>query len=80
MCHGVTFGQRAGKYPTIGDYVYISPGACIIGDIKIGNHVLIGPNAVVTESVPDHGVVIGNPAQVISNKGSRKYIRNPFHG
>lgn len=32
--------------------------------IKIGNDVLIAPNAYVNFDVPDHSVVVGNPGKV----------------
>ncbi len=80
LSHGVTLGiTHRGKkkgYPTIGDNVYIGPGAKIIGSVKIGNHVAIGANCVVTQDVPDHAVVVGIPAKVISYEGSRGYVRN----
>jgi serine O-acetyltransferase len=70
---GVTIGiagrdEKKGV-PEIGNYVYIAPGAKIIGKIKIGNNVMIGANAVVTKDVPDNSVVAGVPARIISNKG-----------
>lgn len=70
---GVTIGI-AGRnenkgVPEIGNYVYIAPGATIIGKIKIGNNVMVGANAVVTKDVPDNSVVAGVPAKIISNKG-----------
>lgn len=42
-----------GGAPTIGDNVYIGPGAKIFGAIHIGNNVRIGANCVVLEDVPD---------------------------
>ncbi|WP_364140980.1 serine O-acetyltransferase [Paenibacillus sp. LPE1-1-1.1] len=79
---GVTIGASSrGKnigVPTIGDFVYIGAGAMIIGNVKIGNHAAIGANSVVTKDVPDHGVVVGMPAKVISLEGSNGYIGNPF--
>ncbi|MBF4448285.1 serine acetyltransferase, partial [Vibrio anguillarum] len=51
-------------------------GACILGDITIGNNAIIGANAVVTKSVPDNGVVVGNPSKIISLKGSWHYQKN----
>jgi serine O-acetyltransferase len=68
-------GSRKG-YPTIGDNVYIGPGAKIIGNIRVGNNVAIGANAVVCNDVPDNAVVVGIPAKVISFKGSEGYILN----
>jgi serine O-acetyltransferase len=51
-------GDRAGA-PTIGDRVYIGPGAKVLGGIRVGHDVAIGANAVVIRDVPDHSVVVG---------------------
>lgn len=51
--------------PIIGDDVYISAGARIIGKISVGNNVIIGANAVVNKDVPDNTIVAGVPAKVI---------------
>lgn len=80
LSHGVTLGiTQRGKnkgYPRIGDNVYIGPGAKIIGSVKIGNHVAIGANCVVTQDVPDNAVVVGIPGKVISYEGSLGYVNN----
>lgn len=62
-------GEHNGA-PTIGDNVYIGPGAKIYGAIHIGNNVAIGANAVVNKDVPDNVTVGGIPAKIISNKSS----------
>ena len=85
ISHGVTLGvsNRGNKQgcPTIGDNVYIGPGAKIIGAVRIGNHVAIGANAVVTHDIPDHGVAVGIPARVISQEGSVGYVnRTDYEG
>ena len=67
-------GSRAGS-PEIGDYLYLAPGAKVIGGIRIGNEVAVGANCVVTKDIDDRSVVVGVPGHVISNKGSREYIR-----
>jgi serine O-acetyltransferase len=78
---GVTIGMhhRGGKKgnPIIGDNVYIAPGAKIIGNIKIGNNVIIGTNSVVVDDVPNNAVVGGIPAKVLSYAGAEGYIKNP---
>lgn len=53
------------QYPSIGDNVRISPGAVVIGPIKVGSNVVIGANSVVTKDIPDNCVVIGAPARVV---------------
>ena len=62
---GVTIGQSKGVYPVIGDNVIIYAGAKIVGDVHIGNNVIIGANSVVVDSVPDNTIVAGIPARVI---------------
>jgi acetyltransferase-like isoleucine patch superfamily enzyme len=37
----------------------------IIGDINIGNNVVVGAGAVVVKDVPDNCIVAGNPARII---------------
>lgn len=66
-------GDRRGV-PEIGDFVYVGPGAKIIGKVKIGHRAAIGANAVVTKDVPDNAVVAGVPAKVISYKTSNDFI------
>lgn len=48
-----------GSVPVIGDRVHICTGAKVIGDIVIGDDVIIGANAVVIHDVPAKTVVGG---------------------
>lgn len=71
---GVTIGQenrgkRKGS-PTIGDKCWIGTNAVIVGNIKIGNDVLIAPLSYVNFDVPDHSIVIGNPAKIIHKENA----------
>lgn len=72
---GVNIGTKAGlsgAAPTIGDDVYIGPGAKLFGAILIGDNTAIGANAVVTKSFAEGNVTIaGIPAHKISSKNSR---------
>lgn len=66
---GVTIGQenrgeRKGC-PTVGNNCWIGTNAVIVGNINIGNDVLIAPLSYVNFDVPDHSIVIGNPAKII---------------
>lgn len=78
LSHGVTIGQKnRGRFkgcPRIGDRVYIGPGAAIIGSVSVGSDVAIGANAVVVDHAPDNAVVVGNPAYVVSARGSEGYV------
>ena len=62
----VTLGGRNGKGgPIIGENCVIGAGACILGEIRVGNNVKIGANAVVVKDVPDNCTVVGIPAKKI---------------
>jgi serine O-acetyltransferase len=67
-------GEKKGN-PVIGDFVYIGVGAKIIGNIRIGDNVAIGANAVVTKDVPPNATVAGIPAKIINYLGSKDFIR-----
>lgn len=56
-------GKRCGA-PVLGDRVYVGINATVIGNIKIGNDVMIAPNSFVNFDVPDHSVVLGNPGMI----------------
>ena len=67
----VTIGHSdASHCPYIGDNVSIKARAKIIGDVTIGNDVIVGANAVVVKDVPDHSIVAGVPARVIKTRNS----------
>jgi len=64
-------GEKRGA-PTIGDDVYIAPGAKIFGKIHVGNNVKIGANAVVHRDIPDNAIVVLDPGyRILSFKGNR---------
>ena len=46
----------------------------IIGNLTIGDDAMICAGSVVTRSVPARGVVMGNPAKIISLDGSFDYV------
>ena len=50
--------------PVFGNNVDIGAGAKILGNIRIGNDVLIGANAVVLTDVPDNCIAVGIPAKI----------------
>jgi serine O-acetyltransferase len=60
--------------PTIGNRVFIGAHSVIIGNLTIGDDAMICAGSVVTRSVPARGVVMGNPAKVISLDGSFDYV------
>ena len=74
LATGVTIGrENRGKRkgtPIIGDNCWIGTNAVIVGSIKIGNDVLIAPLSYVNFDVPDHSIVIGNPAKIIHKENA----------
>lgn len=56
----------------LGNNVYVGINAVVVGNIKIGNDVLIAPNSYVNFDVLDHSIVIGNPAAVHIKEGATK--------
>lgn len=65
---GVNIGVNNGGVPTIGDNVYIGPGAKLFGAIVIADDVAIGANAVVTKSFTESNITIaGIPAKIIKH-------------
>jgi len=68
--HGVTIGDKGGygKAAKIGNNVLLGAGCKIIGEIEIGDHCIIGANAVVTKSVEANCIVkIGPPVLLQKN-------------
>ena len=49
----------------------IGAGAKVFGPITVGDHVKIGANAVVLESVPPNSTVVGIPGKVVKLDGRR---------
>jgi serine O-acetyltransferase len=78
ISHGVTLGRGLlegggpgyDDTPTLGDRVWVGPGAVIAGPLTIGSDAAIGANSVVLRDVPPGGVVLGVPARLVSRKGS----------
>ncbi|MER7303310.1 serine acetyltransferase, partial [Nocardioides sp. NPDC127514] len=66
----VTIGQRIADgdqgLPTIGDDVWIGPGAVITGAITVGDGCTISAGTVLSKDVPPHSLVCGNPGRVIA--------------
>jgi serine O-acetyltransferase len=69
ISQGVTIGiVQNGKLkgaPSIGDLVWIGANSMIVGNIIIGNNVVIAPGTFVNFDVPDNSIVIGQKAKII---------------
>ena len=78
---GVVIGQtNRGKrkgVPIVGNRVWIGINAAIVGNITIGDDVLIAPNSFVNVDVPSHSVVYGNPCIIKHRDNATEgYINN----
>ncbi len=74
LFHGVTLGQldridadghRITSYPVIEDEVWIGPHAIVVGGVIVGRGSRVAGGAYVSESVPPHSVVLGNPGKIV---------------
>ncbi|MDO8412668.1 MAG: hypothetical protein Q7S51_02640 [Gallionellaceae bacterium] len=67
VCEGVTVGNIRGKsrLPIIGNNVYLEPGCKVLGDVTIGDNVVVRANSLVLSAVPDNSLVVGNPARIL---------------
>ena len=78
---GVTIGQEnRGKRkgtPHIGSKVWIGVNSTIVGNIVVGNDVLIAPNTYINCDIPDHSIVFGNPCIIkhVEN-ATKEYINH----
>ena len=64
-----SFLSRKGKHflPTrICRGASIGAGAVIVCGVTVGRYAFVGAGAVVIRDVPDHGLVVGNPARLIA--------------
>ena len=65
---GVTIGavgKRAGA-PRLGNRVRVGAGAVLVGPIRVGDDVLIAPNAVVMTNVPAGAIVSSPQSRIVS--------------
>lgn len=69
-------GKRKGA-PTFEGNCWIGANAVIVGNVNIGEDVLIAPLSFVNFDVPSHSVVVGNPAKIIHKEHATvEYVCN----
>ena len=66
---GVVVGSKHDntQIAVIGNNVELAVGCKIIGEVSIGNNVIVAPNAVVINDIPDNCIVGGVPAKIIKH-------------
>jgi serine O-acetyltransferase len=82
ISRGVTLGRSStvagkalGDLPTIGDRVFLGPGAIVAGPVILGDDVSVAGRSLVTRDVPAGGTTMGVPAKVVSSEGSFLQVR-----
>ena len=78
---GVTIGyENRGKRkgaPKFEGNCWIGTNAVVVGNVTVGEDVMIAPLTFVNFDVPPHSIVVGNPAKIISKEdATQAYIEN----
>lgn len=60
-----TAGYKTSRPVVIGQKAWLCESCTIMPGVKIGNGAIVGACSLVTKSVPDHAMVLGNPAAVV---------------
>ena len=69
-------GRRKGA-PVFDGNCWIGANSVIVGNVHIGEDVLIAPLTFVNTDVPPHSIVIGNPARIIQKENAtQQYVCN----
>ena len=63
-----TIEERRSLFPVIGSGVDVGSNSCILGDITIGSHSIIGAGSVVVKDVEPNSVYCGVPARKIKDR------------
>ncbi len=69
---GGTGKEDGDRHPKIGNWVLISAGAKILGNITIGDGAKVGAGSVVLKNVPAHTTVAGVPAITVGKPSSEQ--------
>ena len=65
------------KPVTVGDYAWIGMKALVLPGVSIGKGAVVGAGAVVSKSVPDYGIVVGNPGRLLEKTRTADLNYNP---
>ena len=65
-------GARRGA-PKLKGNCWIGTNAVIVGNVTVGEDVMIAPLTFVNFDVPPHSIVIGNPAKIIDKENATEY-------
>lgn len=66
-----------GNVRTIGDGLYVSTGAKIVGEVDLGDNITVAPNAVVTKNRKGNNLFLdGSPAEIKRENYPAWYVRD----
>lgn len=70
--------QLTSKDVSIGNGCWIGEKVCILPGVSIGDKCIVGAGAVVTKSVTNYSIVVGNPARVIKTYDfeTKRWVKN----
>lgn len=69
-------GERKGA-PVFSGNCWIGTNSVVVGNVKIGEDVMIAPLTFVNFDVPPHSIVIGNPAKIVHKENAtEEYVCN----
>lgn len=75
LYQGVTLGgtgnETGKRHPTLGNNVLVGVGACVLGNIYVGDNSKVGGGAVVVSDVPENCTVVGIPGRIVVRDGKR---------
>jgi acetyltransferase-like isoleucine patch superfamily enzyme len=73
--HGITSGTPIASQPltsrgdiVVGDGAWLGTNVIVLSGVEIGRGAVIGAGSVVTRSVPEEAIAVGNPARVIGRR------------
>lgn len=77
--NGVNMGKKhvgivQGAMPNVGDRCVIGTGAKLLGGITLGEHVVVGANAVLMIDAPENSTCVGVPAKVLPQHDRNKVV------
>lgn len=64
----IRYQGHVGSTITIEDSVWIGANCVILSGVIIGKHSVIGAGSIVTKSIPEYSIAVGNPARVIRRR------------